>query len=183
MAPFPSKRFIPEPEKPFGRIKEADTRDVWEAEVLWNIGYNTENALAASHKVAEALSARNIQAATEAFSVLHHYLQASYERVQERVDFFSDSVEFGKSEAVLLQKYLREQDQPYVSQLYRYTKEKFAELCSQAYAKEFNKQAARNAGTLATGSASKGLSGKAAQRYPPRAFNTSGSGSSGPNTK
>ena len=81
LAPFPSKRFIPEPEKLFGRTKEADTRDGWEAEVLWNIGYNTENALAASHKVAEALSAGNTQAATEAFSVLHHYLQASYERV------------------------------------------------------------------------------------------------------
>ena len=74
LAPFPSKRFIPEPEKLFGRIKEADTRDGWEAEVLWNIVYNTENALAASHKVAEALSAGNTQAATEAFSVLHHYL-------------------------------------------------------------------------------------------------------------
>ena len=92
-------------------------------------------------------------------------------------------MESGKSEAVLLQKYLWEQDQPYVSQLYRDTKEKFAELRSQAYAKEFNKQAARNAGTQATGRTSKGLSGKGAQRHPPRAFNSSGSGSSGSSTK
>ena len=103
--------------------------------------------------------------------------------MQERVDFFSDSVESGKSQAVLLQKYLREQDQPYGSQLYRDTKENFAELCSQAYAKEFNKQAARNAGTQATGRNSKGLSEKAVQRYPPRAYNSGGSGSSGSSTK
>ena len=183
LAPFSSKRFIPESEKLFGRIRDADPRDGWEAKVLWNFGYDTEHALAASHKVAEALSSGNRQAATEAFSVLHHYLQASYERVQERLDFFSDSVESGKSEAVLPQKYLREQDQPYVSQLCRDTKQKFAQLRSQAYAKDFNKQAARNSGTQASGRVSKGISRKGAQRLPPRNFSSGGSGSSGATTK
>lgn len=143
LAPYPSTRFIPEPEGLFNRIKSADTRDGWESEVLWNIGHNQENALAACHKVAEALAAGDASAATDAFSIVHHFTQSTYERVTERVDFFTDALDSGKSEAILLQKYLREDDHPYTSALYRNTKKKFAELRSQAYAKEFNKQNAQ----------------------------------------
>lgn len=146
LPPYPSTRFIPAPEGLFGRIKTSDTRDSWEAEVLWNIGHNQENALAASHKVAEALAAGDITAATDAFAVVHHFTTASYSRVQERIDFFADALESGKSEAILLQKYLREDDQPYSSDLYRKTKSEFAKLRAQAYAKEFNKQSAAQVG-------------------------------------
>lgn len=144
LAPSPSTPFIPEPDGLFHRIKSSDTRDGWEAEVIWDLGYKHENALAASHKIAEALAAGNIATATEAFSVLHHFLLASYERIQERVEFFADSIESGKSEAILLQKYLREDDHPYSSSLYRSTKSKFAELRSQAFAKELNKKNAQS---------------------------------------
>lgn len=146
LPPYPSSRFIPTPDGLFGRIKTSDNRDSWEAEILWNIGHNQECALAASHKVAEALAAGDIAAATDAFAVVHHYTNASYSRVQERVDFFADALESGKSEAILLQKYLREDDQPYTSALYRNTKSEFAKLRAQAYAKEFNKQAASQVG-------------------------------------
>lgn len=174
LAPFPSQRLILESERLFGRIKNADAQDGLEAGLLWNIGYNAETALSAPHKVTEALAAGHTSDATDAFSVLYHYLQASYERVQERINFFADSVESGKSEAVLLQKYLREQDQPYASKLYRDTKEKFSELRSHAYAKEFNKQAARNSGTCSTGRTTKVPGHKNTSRYPLRKPNSAG---------
>lgn len=66
-------------------------------------------------------------------------------RVLQRVDFSIDSSESGKSKAILLQKFLREDDFPYASDLYRSTKQKFSELLSHAHAKEFNdKKAAGN---------------------------------------
>lgn len=142
LPPIPSKCFFPEPEGLFGRIKSDDTRNGWEAEVLWNIRHNCENALASSRKVAEALAVNDVAGATNALSVLYDYLNASYESLQELLEFFADTLDSGKLEAIILQKYLREDDKPYASQLYRTTKSKFAELCSHAYAKEFNKQSA-----------------------------------------
>lgn len=51
--------------------------------------------------------------------------QASYERVQERVDVFAGAIMSRKSEAILLQKYLREEDQSFASTLYHSTKDEF----------------------------------------------------------
>lgn len=112
-------------------MKGADAGEALEAAVLLNVGFNLENALNnACQKVAEAPSSTHTQAATEAFSFLHHYLQASYERVQERAHSLSDSGISEHSEAVILQKYLHEQEQPYILKHYQGTKEKFAELFS-----------------------------------------------------
>lgn len=142
LAQFPSRRFVPEPEGLFRRIKDSDNRDGWEAEVLWNTGYNLEVSLAALHDLSKAISTSDLDAATESISVLHHFLVSGYERLQERLDFFADSLESGKSEAILLQKYLREDDHPFSSTLYRDTKKKFAELRSKAFAKALNEQKA-----------------------------------------
>ena len=136
IVPFPAKRFIPEPAGLFGRIKESDTRDCHEAEVLWNIGHDAEVATAAFHQVAEALTEKNWTALTEALSVAYHFHKSAYERVQERVDFFADSLESGKSEAILLQKYLREDDRSYSSALYRDARKHLGSLRDKAFAKE-----------------------------------------------
>lgn len=82
-------------------------RPAYEAEALWNVGKNYESALASVHRVTEALAAKDFQAATEALAYLHQFLEATYSRVLELVDFFTDSVESSKSEAILLQKELR----------------------------------------------------------------------------
>lgn len=92
VSPFPSQRLSPESEGLFGRIKSAYLRDFLEAEVLWNIRNNCQNALATAHKVTEALVSKNVQAATEAFSVPHHFSEASYSRVLERIDFLTDAL-------------------------------------------------------------------------------------------
>lgn len=140
LAHFPSNRFVPASEGLFGRIKTNDTRDSWEAETLWNTGYNLEVSLAALHELATVVSTKDINGAIEATSVLHHYLLAAYQRVQERVDFFTDPFASGKSEAILLQKYLREDYRPFSSELYRDTKKKFVGLRSKAFAKALNEQ-------------------------------------------
>ena len=111
-------------------------------ETLWDIGENHENLLAAFHVSTNALVAKDFTQALEAFAVPNYHALAAHEHVQERIDFSSDCVECGKSQALLLQRYLRWEYQPYVYSLYGTTKQKFAELRAQAYAKEFNKQAA-----------------------------------------
>ena len=58
LAPYPAKRFIPEPEGLFRRIKDADQRDSYEAEVLWNIGHDYEVQVAAFHQIAVAIADR-----------------------------------------------------------------------------------------------------------------------------
>ena len=52
-------------------------------------------------------------------------------------------MESGKSEAILLQRYLREDDHPYASELYRKTKKDFAEIRAKALAKSLNEQKSR----------------------------------------
>lgn len=52
--PYPAERFVPEPAGLFGRVKEADHRDVLGAEVLWNIAHDFEVAAAAFHQIAIA---------------------------------------------------------------------------------------------------------------------------------
>lgn len=42
---YPDKRFIPEPEGFFDRIKSPDTRDGWEAQFLWNTGHKKEHSI------------------------------------------------------------------------------------------------------------------------------------------
>lgn len=135
LPPFPTTRFIPTPDGLLGSIKTSDNRDSWEAEVLWNIGKNQECVLATSHKVAEALVAWDVAADTDAFAVVHHYTNASFSRIKERIDFFAEALESGKSETILMQKDLREDDQPYSSAFYRKTKYEFAKLRAQAYDK------------------------------------------------
>lgn len=94
--------------------------------MLWNIGRNQAIALAGYHKVAQVLASDNISEAIKAFAVIHHYLQATYEWVQERVNFFANAVASRKSEVLLLQKYLRDEDHTFSSSLYRTTKKKLA---------------------------------------------------------
>lgn len=140
--PFPDKRFIPEDTGVFKKIRDSDRHNGWEVETLWNIRENHENLLAAFHGLANALVSKDLTLPLEAFAVANHYALSAHERVQERIDFFSDWVESGKSEALLLQRYFREEDQPYVFSTYRTTKQKVAELRIQVYAKDFNKQTA-----------------------------------------
>ena len=106
-AHYPARRFIPSPEGLFQRIRTNDNKDGWEAETLWNTGNNLDLAIASIHELALALNSGDSNSAVEVTSVLNHYLTAAYERIQERVDFFTKSLESGKSEAILLQKYLR----------------------------------------------------------------------------
>ena len=136
VAPYPAKRFIPEPAGLFGRIKNADARDGFEAEVLWNLGHDSEVATAAFHQVAQAIADKDWDAVTEAVALAYQFHKAGYERVKERVDFFADSLESGKAEAILLQKYLREDDQNYTSALYRDTRKQLNSLRDKAFAKE-----------------------------------------------
>lgn len=110
LTPHTLNRFTLETEGLFGRIKTSDTRDGWESEVLRNIDHNQENALDGAHKVAEGLFAGDYSAATEAFSVFDQLIQASWNPVTERVDLFAEAFESGKSEANIIQKYLREDD-------------------------------------------------------------------------
>lgn len=72
---FLCTRSNPKPEGLFSRIKTADRRDGWKAEVHWNIGQNCEKSLAGSHKVADALIFSNLATYTESFSFLNHFLQ------------------------------------------------------------------------------------------------------------
>lgn len=82
-----------------------------------------EGYLTALHKLATALSMKDVNSAIEAIVVLHHYVLAPYKRVQEAVDFFTDFLESGKLEAILLQNYFREEDRPFSLELYREPKE------------------------------------------------------------
>ena len=96
--------FVPEDLGLYAKIKASDARDGHEAEILWNAGFNIEMALAAMHKVTEAVAEGHLARVTDFESVLNHFLQHSYLRLQERRDFFADAVENGKNEAILLQK-------------------------------------------------------------------------------
>lgn len=83
---------------------------------------------------------------TDEFSVLYHYLQEGYENTKERIEFFAESLESGKSNAILLHKYLREDDHPYGTYLYGKTKTNSFQFSTQAYDKEYNKNKRRVAG-------------------------------------
>lgn len=140
LAPFPSTRFVPTDDGQYHRIKAADTRDGHEAEVLWNQGYNAEHSLACMHKISEALADGDLAQVTHYLSVLNHYLVSNQQRVHERIDFFTYALESGKSEAILLQKYLKDSTSPFASDEFNTVNKKFAELRATAYAKELNKQ-------------------------------------------
>jgi hypothetical protein len=86
------------------------------------------------HKVTEAVADGYLARVTDFASVLNHFLQHAYLHLQERRDFFADAVENGKSEAILLQKYLRLGDQPFASPLYAEAKTSFAELRAKDFA-------------------------------------------------
>lgn len=45
---FPTKRCIPKAQGRFGRIKNGDNHDGWEAEVLQNVEYNAKHEMASS---------------------------------------------------------------------------------------------------------------------------------------
>lgn len=141
---------------------------------MWNDGHNTQKVLSISQKLAGSLTNKGLSAATEAFSLFNHYLSTTCERVNERVDFFADALQSGKTEAILLLKYLPEEDQLYKSSLYRNINTKFAELRSQAYAKESNKQITTSSSTGRRIKGSSSQAGSSSRRPAP---------SSGPSAK
>lgn len=145
-APFPSTQFEPEDVEVYGRIRSADQRDGREAESLWNVGYNLKVAISGVHQLADSLANGEVGSATEYLSVLSHFLEAGYSRLQERKDFFCYGAENGKSESILLDRYLRSEHQPFTSSLYKNTSKKFAEIRAVAFAKELNKTHAQSAG-------------------------------------
>lgn len=102
LPPHPSSRFISKPEGLFGRIKSSNLRDDWKAGVLWNIGKNTENALVALHKVAKQLKAEDSSSAPDYLSIVHLQIQASYHRISNHFDFFTNSIDLGMSKTILL---------------------------------------------------------------------------------
>lgn len=104
----------------------------WEIGVLWSVRNNFEHELAGSHKVAKALAAGDIATDADDFSVVNQLIQYTFERTQERIKLFTNDLECLKSEAVLLQKYLNDIGNPFTSNFYRITKQKFAELRSKA---------------------------------------------------
>lgn len=73
----PSNRLIPEPEVLFGHIKNGNSRDDWEAKVLWDVRFNDKTALAALHKIAEQLKAGDTSSATGYLPIVHHHVQSS----------------------------------------------------------------------------------------------------------
>jgi hypothetical protein len=97
-------------------------------------------ALAVMHKLTKAAGDKDLAQVTEFASHLNHYLQHPYLRLQERRGFFTDAAENGKREAILLQKYLHLNDQPFTSALYSESNKSFAELRAKAYAKELSKK-------------------------------------------
>jgi hypothetical protein len=54
--PSPSTVFEPEDLGLYAKIKTGDARDGLEAGIIWNAGFNIEMALAAVHKVTEAVA-------------------------------------------------------------------------------------------------------------------------------
>jgi hypothetical protein len=140
--PYPSTVFVPEDAGLYTKIHSSDLRDGHEAEVMWNTGFNLEMALAAMHKVTESIYDGDLARVTDFSSVLDHFLQNAYLRLQERRDFFTDAAENGKAEAILLQKYLRLGEQPFASPLYTDSKKSFAELRAKAFALELSKSQA-----------------------------------------
>lgn len=64
-------------------------------------------------QVTKALAAKEVNAAPEAFAVLKNFLQTSYHCILEQMYSFADDLESGKAEAILLQKYLCEDDYAY----------------------------------------------------------------------
>jgi hypothetical protein len=126
--------------------------------VVWSTGYNIEMALAAMHKLTEAYGDGDLAQVTEFASVLNHYLKHDYLRLQERRDFFTDAAENGRSEAILLQKYLRLNDQPFTFPLYCEAKKSFSELRAKAFAKDLSKKQPSSAHS----------SNKPGQNCPPR---------------
>ena len=95
---------------------------------------------AAIHDLALALNSADYNYAIQVTSLLKKYLTAAYECIQERVDFFTDSLEYEKSEAIQLQKYLHKDDKPFASGLSCQTKKSLNELRAKALAKVLNKQ-------------------------------------------
>lgn len=129
-------------------MRSAKTRGGWEAKVLLNFGHETENAMSFSNKISDSLAANDLISSNKSFVVLNNYPMDSYEVINDLIDFFADSLESVKSEAILLLKYRLEEDQPYQSSLYRATETKFSELCSHSYSKEFNNQSAVSSNSL-----------------------------------
>lgn len=87
-----------------GQIKDADVCNRHEAKVLWNTGNSTEAGCAAFHQIPEAIESKDLAAITADVSAAYHFNKSTHERAQERVDFFTDSLESGNSEVTLLQK-------------------------------------------------------------------------------
>jgi hypothetical protein len=136
--PYPAQAFIPEDEGLYSKVKTADARYGYEAEVLWNIGEHCEMAISDMHNLASSIQEGDISAITEHSSVLSHYLCNIYSRTLERRDF-AEAVENGKPDAILLQKYARLEDKPCESTRYRDVTEFFADLCAKTNAKEITK--------------------------------------------
>lgn len=66
----------------------------------------------------------------------------SAKRVLERLDCFAHSLKYGKSEAILIPKYIREDGPFYSSTLNRDNQTKFAQLHSNAFARKLNEKKA-----------------------------------------
>ena len=96
--------------------------------------------MAAFHELEKTISDKELNAITEQAAVFNHLVYPAYERIQELVEFFTDFLESGKSEAILLQKYLREDDKQFSSELYRDTKKQFVEYRNKNLAKSLNDQ-------------------------------------------